>query len=111
MSEARTSGPPREAPSAPRKKQRRGFAALDPSKQKAIASKGGRASHQAGTGHEWSSEAARNAGRKGGLASRGGRGGKTPEPTKSATLSMRTAPHRSLRPRSLAPGSILPVPV
>lgn len=58
----------------PRKKQRRGFAAMDPAKQKEIASKGGRASHEKGTGHEWSSESARVAGRKGGLASHGGRG-------------------------------------
>lgn len=58
----------------PRKKQRRGFAAMDPSKQKEIASKGGRASHAHGTGHEWNSDSARAAGRKGGLASHGGRG-------------------------------------
>ena len=58
----------------PRKKQRRGFAAMDPSKQKEIASKGGRASHAHGTGHEWNSDSARAAGRKGGLAQRGGRG-------------------------------------
>ncbi len=59
---------------APRKKQRRGFAAMSPEKQREIASKGGRASHEKGTGHEWSSEAARAAGRKGGLASHGGKG-------------------------------------
>lgn len=57
-----------------RKKARRGFAAMDPARQKAIASKGGRASHEKGTGHEWDSEKARLAGRKGGLASHGGRG-------------------------------------
>ncbi len=61
-------------PLPPRKKQRRGFAAMDPAKQREIASKGGRASHAAGTGHEWNSDAARVAGRKGGLASHGGRG-------------------------------------
>ena len=59
---------------APRKKQRRGFAAMDPSKQKEIASKGGKASHAHGTGHEWNASSARDAGRKGGLASHGGRG-------------------------------------
>ena len=58
----------------PRKKQRRGFAAMDPAKQREIASKGGKASHEQGTGHEWDSESAREAGRKGGQASRGGRG-------------------------------------
>lgn len=63
-----------DAPSPPRKKQRRGFAAMDPAKQREIASKGGKASHEKGTGHEWSSSSAREAGRKGGLASHGGRG-------------------------------------
>ncbi|MDB4928583.1 MAG: Stress-induced bacterial acidophilic repeat motif [Myxococcaceae bacterium] len=63
-----------EAAAAPRKKQRRGFAAMDASKQKEIASKGGKASHAHGTGHEWNASSAREAGRKGGLASHGGRG-------------------------------------
>ena len=43
-------------------------------KQRDIASKGGRAAHQKGTAHEWSSDEAREAGRRGGMASRGGRG-------------------------------------
>ena len=47
----------------------RGFASMDRSKQKEIASKGGKAAHQKGTAHEWTSEEARDAGRKGGLAS------------------------------------------
>jgi general stress protein YciG len=63
-----------EAAQAPRKKQRRGFAAMDSAKQKEIASKGGKASHAHGTGHEWNASSAREAGRKGGLASHGGRG-------------------------------------
>jgi general stress protein YciG len=42
---------------------------MDPAKQHEIASKGGRAAHQKGTAHEWTSEEAREAGRKGGLAS------------------------------------------
>lgn len=58
----------------PRRKERRGFASMSPEKQREIASKGGRAAHQKGTAHEWSSEEAREAGRKGGMASRGGRG-------------------------------------
>jgi uncharacterized protein len=57
-----------------RKKERRGFASMSPEKQREIASKGGRAAHQKGTAHEWSSEEARVAGRKGGMISRGGRG-------------------------------------
>lgn len=44
----------------------RGFASMDPSKQREIASKGGRAAHQKGTAHQWTSEEARAAGRKGG---------------------------------------------
>jgi hypothetical protein len=46
---------------------------MDPQAQRAIAAKGGRAAHQKGTAHEFTSEEARVAGRKGGEASRGGR--------------------------------------
>jgi uncharacterized protein len=42
---------------------------MDRVRQREIASKGGKAAHQKGTAHEWTSEEARNAGRKGGLAS------------------------------------------
>ena len=42
------------------RKERRGFASMTPEKQ--------------GTAHEWTSEEARSAGRKGGQISRGGRG-------------------------------------
>lgn len=48
----------------------RGFASMDRTKQREIARKGGRAAHLRGTAHEWSSEEAREAGRKGGTASR-----------------------------------------
>src|SRR5205085_11505284 len=44
----------------------RGFAAMSPERQKEIASEGGRAAHQQGVAHEWNSEEARQAGRKGG---------------------------------------------
>lgn len=44
----------------------RGFAAMDPEKQKRIASEGGRAAHRQGVAHEWSRDEAREAGRKGG---------------------------------------------
>ena len=47
---------------------RRGFASMDPAKQKEIASKGGRAAHAKGTAHEFTPEEARVAGRKGGEA-------------------------------------------
>ena len=58
----------------PARKERRGFASMSPEKQREIASKGGRAAHEKGTAHEWTSEEARSAGRKGGQISRGGRG-------------------------------------
>jgi general stress protein YciG len=65
---------PTTPPAAPRPKLRRGFASMSPEKQREIASKGGRAAHQKGTAHEWTADEARNAGRKGGMISRGGRG-------------------------------------
>lgn len=46
----------------------RGFASMDRSKQREIASKGGRAAHAKGTAHEFNSNEARDAGRKGGVA-------------------------------------------
>jgi general stress protein YciG len=42
---------------------------MERNKQREIASKGGKAAHQKGTAHEWTSEEAREAGRKGGMAS------------------------------------------
>ena len=56
------------------RKERRGFASMSPDKQRDIARKGGRAAHEKGTAHEWTADEARNAGRKGGQVSRGGRG-------------------------------------
>lgn len=50
-------------------KSRRGFASMDPEQQRAIASKGGKAAHARGTAHEFTSEEAREFGRKGGRAS------------------------------------------
>jgi len=50
-------------------KEDRGFASMDRAKQREIASKGGKAAHEKGTAHEWTSEEAREAGRKGGMAS------------------------------------------
>lgn len=48
------------------KSSHRGFASMDPSKQKEIASKGGKAAHAQGRAHEFTPDEARNAGRKGG---------------------------------------------
>lgn len=49
----------------------RGFAGMDPNKQREIASQGGKAAHQKGTAHEFNSDEAREAGRKGGQARSG----------------------------------------
>ena len=46
----------------------RGFGALDSDVQREIASKGGRAAHKAGVAHEYTSDEARAAGKKGGRA-------------------------------------------
>jgi uncharacterized protein len=42
----------------------RGFASMDPERQRQIASQGGKAAHQSGNAHEFTSEEARAAGRK-----------------------------------------------
>ena len=62
-----------QAPEGTKKPARRGFAAMDPEKQRQIASEGGRAAHRQGVAHEWSTEEARAAGRKGGQNSKGNR--------------------------------------
>lgn len=58
-----------------RRPRRRGFAAMDRDRVREIASKGGKAAHSAGTAHQFSSEEARVAGRKGGMAPHVRRGG------------------------------------
>ncbi|WP_034389103.1 KGG domain-containing protein [Deinococcus sp. YIM 77859] len=50
---------------------RRGFAAMDPARQREIARLGGQAAHRSGNAHRFTSEEAREAGRKGGRAARG----------------------------------------
>jgi general stress protein YciG len=51
-------------------KQRKGFAAMSPEKQREAASKGGKAAHALGTAHKWTPEKAAEAGRIGGAISR-----------------------------------------
>jgi general stress protein YciG len=67
----------------PKPRRPRGFAAMDRSKVSEIASKGGKAAHAAGTAHQFSSDEARAAGKKGGVAPhvRRGRG-----PRQSSTM-------------------------
>jgi general stress protein YciG len=59
-------GTPRNGRSNGRGSSNRGFAAMSPERQKQIASEGGRAAHKQGVAHEWNSDEARKAGRKGG---------------------------------------------
>jgi uncharacterized protein len=76
---------PKAEPTAenPKPRRPRGFAAMDRSKVSEIASKGGKAAHAAGTAHQFTSDEARSAGKKGGVAPhvRRGRG-----PRQSTTL-------------------------
>jgi uncharacterized protein len=51
-------------------KEDRGFASMSEEKRKEIARKGGKAAHEKGTAHEFTSEEAREAGKKGGKRSR-----------------------------------------
>lgn len=72
----------------------RGFAAMDPEKVRAIASKGGKAAHILGTGHQFSSEEARQAGKKGGAAPhvKRGRGKRPPKEAEVAQESATETP-------------------
>ena len=71
----------------PKPRKPRGFAAMDRSRVSEIASKGGKAAHAAGTAHQFTSDEARNAGRKGGVAPhvRRGRGPRIQAPTSTPT--------------------------
>ena len=84
--DARASAPDAEQTSnvTPKTPRPRGFAAMDRKKVSQIASTGGKAAHRAGTAHEFTSDEARAAGRKGGsahgkrLTGEGGSGSGTP---------------------------------
>jgi hypothetical protein len=73
----------------------RGFASMDPARQREIASEGGKAAHQKGTAHEFTSDEARRAG----SMSHGNR--------QSAEASSRTAgsSRTSVKPGAEQPGS------
>ena len=64
---------------------------MDRAKQREIASKGGKAAHQKGTAHEWTSEEARDAGRKGGIASHQRRREQTQSPQRNMADENRSA--------------------
>jgi len=57
-----------QASATAKPKSTRGFASMDPAKQREIARKGGKAAHEKGTAHEFTPDEARAAGRKGGEA-------------------------------------------
>ena len=61
------------------RKSSRGFASMDPERQRQIASEGGRAAHRQGVAHKWNSQEASQPGRKGGQNSRGGGRSRTTE--------------------------------
>jgi general stress protein YciG len=69
---------------SPHPKKRRGFAAMDRAAVRAIAHKGGIAAHARGTAHQFTTEEAREAGRKGGRAFHKVRGRKI-RPSNGAT--------------------------
>lgn len=76
----------------------RGFASMDREKQRMIASKGGKAAHEKGTAHEFSSSEARKAGRKGGKASQ----------AKRAQLKMTAQQSRATPPAQAAESQVMP---
>ena len=114
---ARALDAPRSEPesgAAPRRSNR-GFASMDRTKQREIASKGGRAAHQKGTAHEFDSSEARAAGRKGGvtvsrnrehMAAIGRRGGEARGANRAARLQAerRTPAARTPQQRPALPG-------
>lgn len=54
--------------------KRQGFASMSRERLAEIASKGGKSAHAKGTAHQWTSEQAKVAGRKGGTVSQSRRG-------------------------------------
>ena len=81
----------------------RGFAGMDAEKQREIARKGGRAAHEKGTAHEFDSDEARAAGRKGGevvsqnrehMAEIGAKGGHASHSNRAAHATARTRGQR-----------------
>ena len=58
------SSPQKQDGASSPKRSLRGFAAMDPQRQREIASLGGRAAHQSGHAHEFTTEEARAAGKK-----------------------------------------------
>ena len=72
--------PSNETAEPNRPRRRRGFAVMDPDLVREIARRGGVAAHRVGTAHEFNTEEARAAGRKGGLASHSSSSRRNEEP-------------------------------
>jgi general stress protein YciG len=70
----------------------RGFASLSPERRKEVAAQGGRKAHETGTAHTWTSDEAREAGRKGGLA-KGRRGASNTAPAAVSNTALGIAPN------------------
>lgn len=84
--------PPQPIEGEQRPKRPRGFAAMDRKLVSEIARKGGKAAHSAGTAHEFTSEEARVAGRKGGRATHAKRRKAMEEQGRAATSETKTEP-------------------
>lgn len=84
--------------------RRRGFAAMDPAKQKAIARKGGKAAHEKGTAHEFTPDEARAAGRKGGASVSRDR-------DYMAAIGKRGGERRSRGKQPVVPAAVAPAPL
>jgi general stress protein YciG len=69
------------APPATKPRKPRGFAAMDPKLVSELAQRGGKAAHRAGTAHQFTTAEAREAGRRGGLATHAKRRGGPTSPT------------------------------
>jgi general stress protein YciG len=70
--------PSTSTPAAEKPRKSRGFAAMDPKLVSELAKRGGKAAHRAGTAHQFTSDEARVAGRKGGMATHAKRREKQP---------------------------------
>src|SRR5258708_13336697 len=90
--EAPDASPPPTSTPAPRK-SRRGFASMSPEKQRAIASLGGKAAHESGTAHEFTTETAREAGSLGGKAAQRSRVARRADRYGAGPPCRRTIPH------------------
>jgi general stress protein YciG len=62
------SSPSNVEPSKPLTQKKRGFATMPPDQVSELARRGGEAAHRKGTAHQFTTEEARVAGRKGGIA-------------------------------------------